>query len=447
MESAPAGRPGEATLVRNMNSLLEVSKALGAEARLDSLLGVIVSKATEVMEAERSSIFIYDEANESLCLRVSEDLAQGQIRIPLGTGIAGHVARTREPLNVPDAYADPRFNPKFDRDTGFQTRSILCAPALTNAGRLIGVIQVLNKIGQSAFTADDERLLAAFASIAGIALDRARLVEAFLEKEKIESSLRLAHDIQMGMLPRHFPQRPEIDLFATLRPAKSVGGDLYDFRLDGDRLWFVVGDVSGKGVPAALFMAVTKVLFGVSVEVESSPAAVMGRVNRALCRETSISSSSAPSWDGWTSGPGSSSTPTPATTFPIASGATGPLDAPRVTGPRHGGERGLVYRTESTRLDPGDGVFLFTEASRKRSTRRTSSSRRPGWRPTSKAQRVEPGGNRRRGPACARRLRGRGAPVRRHHRPVGPLPARIRPPPRPALRPSEPSRAPPLPVP
>ena len=229
MDGAREGRSQEASLVRNLNSLLEVSKALGGEARLDSLLGVIVGKATEVMDAERSSLFIFDEASQTLSIRMSEDVAQGQIRIPLGVGIAGHVAKTREPLNVPDAYADPRFNPKFDRDTGFRTRSILCAPALTNTGKLIGVIQVLNKAGHAAFTPEDERLLLAFASIAGIALDRARLVEAFLEKEKIESSLRLAHDIQMGMLPKRFPQRPEIDLFATLRPAKSVGGDLYDF--------------------------------------------------------------------------------------------------------------------------------------------------------------------------------------------------------------------------
>ena len=362
MESAPAGRPGETTLVRNMNSLLEVSKALGAEARLDSLLGVIVGKATEVMEAERSSIFIYDEANESLCLRVSEDLAQGQIRIPLGTGIAGHVARTREPLNVPDAYADPRFNPKFDRDTGFQTRSILCAPALTNAGRLIGVIQVLNKIGQSAFTADDERLLAAFASIAGIALDRARLVEAFLEKEKIESSLRLAHDIQMGMLPKHFPQRPEIDLFATLRPAKSVGGDLYDFRLDGDRLWFVVGDVSGKGVPAALFMAVTKVLFGVSVEVESSPAAVMGRVNRALCRENEHFLFVSAFLGRLDVGTGELEYANAGHNLPYRLRADGSVSTlPASPGLVMGVNEEFEFETGSVRLEPGDGVFLFTD--------------------------------------------------------------------------------------
>src|SRR5207253_1488177 len=107
----------------------------------------------------------------------------------------------------------------------------------------------------------------AFASLAGIALDRQTLIESFLEKQKIESSLRLAHDIQMGMLPKEFPQRGEFELYALLRPARSVGGDLYDFRLDGKHLWFAVGDVSGKGVPAALFMAVTKVLLGASIEV------------------------------------------------------------------------------------------------------------------------------------------------------------------------------------
>ena len=362
MKPASEGRPGEAILVRNMNSLLEVSKALGAEARLDSLLGVIVGKATEVMEAERSSIFIYDEASETLTLRVSEDLVQGQIRIPLGVGIAGHVARTREALNVPDAYADPRFNPQFDRDTGFRTRSTLCAPTLTNAGRLIGVIQVLNKVGRGDFTTNDESLLAAFASIAGIALDRARLVEAFLEKEKIEASLRLAHDIQMGMLPREFPRRPEFDLFATLRPAKSVGGDLYDFRLDGDRLWFVVGDVSGKGVPAALFMAVTKVLFGVSTEVESSPAAVVSRVNRALCRENEhflFVSAFLGRLDVRT---GELEYANAGHNLPYRLRTDGTVSTLTASpGLVMGVNEDFEYRTENTRLDPGDGVFLFPD--------------------------------------------------------------------------------------
>ena len=349
-------------LSRTLRSLLEVSKALGAEARLDSLLAVVVNEATKVMEAERCSIFIFDEATGTLAIRVAEDVARGTVRIPLGVGIAGHVARTREPLNVPDAYADPRFNRQVDRDTGFRTRSILCAPMLTNTGRLVGVIQVLNKVGQPSFTADDEGLLAAFASIAGIALDRARLVEAFLEKEKIESSLRLAHDIQMGMLPREFPRRPEVDLFATLRPAKTCGGDLYDFRLEGDRLWFAVGDVSGKGVPAALFMAVTKVLFGASVEVEESPAAVLGRVNRELCRQNEQAlfvSAFAGRVDLLT---GEVAYANAGHNLPYRVGAGGAVAAvPARPGLVMGLHETFEYGNERLVLEPGDSLFLYTD--------------------------------------------------------------------------------------
>lgn len=360
--SAGPERPDEGVLARNMRSLLEVSKALGAEARLDSLLAVVTSEATKVMEAERSSIFIHDEASDSLSIRVSTDVARGQIRIPVGVGIAGHVARTRRTLNVPDAYADPRFNRKFDQDTGFRTRSILCAPVLNVSGHLIGVIQILNKVGRESFTADDEALLAAFASIAGIALDRARLVEAFLEKEKIESSLKLAHDIQMGMLPREFPACPGLDLFADLRPAKSVGGDLYDFRLGGGRLWFAVGDVSGKGVPAALFMAVTKVLFGVAVEVESGPAEVLARMNRALCRENEHALFVSAFVGRLDLATGELAYANAGHNLPYRlrpDGTVSPLPA----------SAGLVlalaeefeFRAESVRLDPGDTVFLYTD--------------------------------------------------------------------------------------
>lgn len=355
-------RPDEGVLARNMRSLLEVSKALGAEARLDSLLAVVTAEATQVMEAERSSIFIYDEASRTLSIRASEDVAQGQIRIPDGVGIAGHVAKTRQTLNVPDAYSDPRFNRQFDKDTGFRTRSILCAPVVNVSGDLVGVIQILNKVGADGFTADDEALLAAFASIAGIALDRARLVEAFLEKEKIESSLRLAHDIQMGMLPREFPSRSGLDLYADLRPARSVGGDLYDFRLEGDRLWFAVGDVSGKGVPAALFMAVTKVLFGVAVEVESGPAAVLARMNRALCRQNEHALFVSAFVGRLDLATGELAYANAGHNLPYrlrSDGTVSPLPA----------SAGLVlalaeefeFRAESVRLDPGDMVFLYTD--------------------------------------------------------------------------------------
>jgi len=276
---------GDGRLVRNLNALLEVSKGMAAAIDLDSVLAIIQSHASAVMEAERGSIFVHDERTGTLWNRPSEGLASGRARVAVGTGIAGHVAKTGEMLNVPNAYEDARFSPETDRETDFRTRSILCAPLLAHGGKLLGVIQVLNKKGGGVFTRDDEALMAAFAAHAAIALDRAQLVDSRIEKERIEEGLRRAHAIQMAMLPRQLPARPELELMAAMTPARSVGGDLYDFFVEGDRLWFLVGDVSGKGVGAALFMARAKTLLHFIAREERSPAVVLARVNAELSRE------------------------------------------------------------------------------------------------------------------------------------------------------------------
>ncbi|MBK5255704.1 MAG: SpoIIE family protein phosphatase [Vicinamibacteria bacterium] len=274
----------EAGAVRRLNSLLEVSMALAGEVDLDPLLSVILAKATDVMEAETSTIFLYDEDAEVLRSHVSGQLARDAVTLKLGVGIAGQVAKTLAVANVPDAYADPRFNPRYDRDTGFRTRNILCGPLQSRDGRLLGVVQLLNKKGRSGFSTDDQALLLAFASIAGVAIDRARLVEAAVESKRIEESLRLAHDIQMGMLTRRFPSQG-VAMHADLEPARAVGGDFYDLLEQDGRVWFTVGDVSGKGMGAALFMAITLTLFRASAEGASSPAEVMSRMNRTLSRD------------------------------------------------------------------------------------------------------------------------------------------------------------------
>ncbi len=112
-------------------------------------------------------------------------------------------------------------------------------------------------------------------------------------KERIESELRVAHDIQMGILPKifpPFPHRPEFDLHAMLEPAKAVGGDFYDFLLfDDEELYVIIGDVSGKGVPASLFMAVTLTLFRSSVRRGISPGALLTKLNRDLCVDNASS--------------------------------------------------------------------------------------------------------------------------------------------------------------
>lgn len=114
------------------------------------------------------------------------------------------------------------------------------------------------------------------------------LTEATASREKIESELRIAHDIQMSIVPKVFPERPEFDIYAVLEPAKEVGGDFYDFFfIDSNRFCFVIGDVVGKGVPAALFMAMTKTLIKITAKQTACPAEIMDKVNKEVCLDNS----------------------------------------------------------------------------------------------------------------------------------------------------------------
>ena len=275
--------------VRNLNALLDVAKALGAEMQLDNLLPIILQKTTEVMDADRSSLFIYDDTTNELWSKVAEGMGSKEIRFPVGIGIAGDVAKTLITANIPDAYEDDRFNPAFDKKTNYRTKSVLCMPMMNNDGSLVGVVQVLNKKDGAAFDDQDENLLEALAVQAGVAIQRAQLLEAFVEKQRIQESLKLAADIQMGMLPKNFPafpDRDDFDLFASIIPAKEVGGDFYDFFLiDEDHLCFVIGDVSGKGVPAALFMAVTKTHVAASTIPGVEPSDILFRANNELSKD------------------------------------------------------------------------------------------------------------------------------------------------------------------
>jgi serine phosphatase RsbU (regulator of sigma subunit)/anti-sigma regulatory factor (Ser/Thr protein kinase) len=275
---------------RKLEILLKISKSLGREIQLDPLLKLIVAEVTAAMDADRSTLFLVDRRNpDELVSRVAEGLgAQQEIRIRSGFGIAGTTAQSRQGINIPDAYQDSRFNPAFDKASGFRTRSILATPIIGQGNSLVGVVQVLNKKRGGAFTQQDEQFLEAICIHLGIALERAQMVQAYLQAQIVTKSLELARDIQMGLVPKEFPALPEfteIDIFAAMIPALEVGGDLYDyFPLDKDRICFIIGDVSDKGIPAALFMAMARTAFKISAM--TSPESIglsMARVNHFLC--------------------------------------------------------------------------------------------------------------------------------------------------------------------
>ncbi|HEY7268809.1 MAG TPA: GAF domain-containing protein, partial [Dehalococcoidia bacterium] len=155
---------------------LDVVSDVTSEIDLPALLRKVMSEATKMLNADRSTLFLNDDRSGELYTVIGEGLGTSQLRLPNHVGIAGAVFSTAETINIPHAYADLRFSPAFDKQTGFFTRSILCVPVVNKAGRTIGVTQVLNKHG-GAFTREDESRLRAFTAQVSMALEHAKLFD------------------------------------------------------------------------------------------------------------------------------------------------------------------------------------------------------------------------------------------------------------------------------
>jgi adenylate cyclase len=168
--------------------LLAITEAISTELHLDTLLVRIVAAATQLLDAERSSLFVYDPTTDELWSRVAEGTEQQQIRIPANAGIAGAVFASGEVLNIPDAYADPRFNQEVDRRSGFRTRNMLNVPVIDRTGERLGVLQVLNKRG-GRFTQVDIRRLKAFSAGIAVALENANLFSDVLALKNYNESI------------------------------------------------------------------------------------------------------------------------------------------------------------------------------------------------------------------------------------------------------------------
>ncbi len=168
----------------------EVSKALSTVGDLDTLLRLIMEKVTELMEADRSTLFLVTEDGRQLWSKVIQGSEVVEIRLDVGEGVAGWVAQTREIVNIPDAYADQRFQPSVDLKSGYRTRSVLSVPMLGALGGLVGVLQVLNKQDGGVFTTPDEDLMSALASQAAIAIENARLYHSLVTQNQELSRAR-----------------------------------------------------------------------------------------------------------------------------------------------------------------------------------------------------------------------------------------------------------------
>jgi len=164
-------------------AMQDIGRALASTLDLDELLQLIMRRVTELMEADRSTLYLHDADRGELWSRVLQGTQMRSLRFRVGEGVAGWVAQHDQRLSIPDAYADSRFNPEVDRASGYRTQSILCQPLHDSQGAVAAVIQVLNKRG-GPFTRDDEELLAAVGGQAAIALENARLYQSVLSRNR-----------------------------------------------------------------------------------------------------------------------------------------------------------------------------------------------------------------------------------------------------------------------
>ncbi|MCC7193782.1 MAG: SpoIIE family protein phosphatase [Phycisphaeraceae bacterium] len=264
--------------------LLELSRHLAAPDNLQTLLQRVIDTAREVLHADRATVFLYDDKTRELFTYVAHGVKG--LRFSIDKGIAGECARTRAIVNVPDCYADPRFNPQFDRDTGYRTRCLITVPLMGLEDELVGVLQLLNSNKES-FDVGDERMSEALAGQAAVAIQRARLMEDRLEKLKLQRDLALARQIQMNVLPRELPKVEGYDLAGFSQPAEETGGDIYDILTcredDNPPIMMLMADATGHGVGPAISVTQVRAMMRVAVRTNASLDDLLLHINRQVC--------------------------------------------------------------------------------------------------------------------------------------------------------------------
>lgn len=274
--------------------ILNVARRLASSSDLHEILGMIIDALKVVLHADRASVFQYDPKSHELFATRAHGLAT-DLRLAADRGIIGEAARARQIVNIPDAYADPRFNQDVDRRTGYTTRCLLTIPLLDFDRKLIGVAQVLNKDLEwgGVFSEQDELLAQHLADQAAMALKRASLLEAEREKDRLVADIQVAKKIQQAALPKSLPTLAGYDIAADTLPADETGGDAFD--VIDLRLWsgahapadalIFLADATGHGIGPALSITQALSMIRMGCRIGAPLDGIARHLNHQLCAD------------------------------------------------------------------------------------------------------------------------------------------------------------------
>ena len=261
--------------------IFDYAGRIGGEADPDKLLHLTADMARDLVRADRCSVWLRDLPAGELWTTVAHGLPE--IRIGADRGLVGACISKNQNIVVNDTSQDTRFDRDVDRSSGYVTHSVLVLPLRSPAGDVLGALQVLNKPG--GFEESDIMLLGLAASYSASAIVGQKLRQDAESARVFLRELEIARDVQHRLFPPHPPQIPGLDIAAYCRPAEFVGGDYYDFLYrNGSPLWLTVGDVSGKGISAAVLMASLQASLRSQLNGwPSSVAEVVSDLNKAVC--------------------------------------------------------------------------------------------------------------------------------------------------------------------
>jgi len=264
---------------QTLTLLNEISRDLTSILNLDELMQSIAETLTRLIDYQMFSILLLDDRGtlvHRFSLRFKENI-QLKHDIPVGRGLVGAAAELKQAILVPDVSKDPRYimaNP--------ETKSELCVP-LIHKGAVIGVLD-LEHTRRNYFTEDHKRTMTTLAAQLAISIENARLYQRIAKQEaRLEHELDMAREIQLRLLPQELPKLRGGSVAARFQPARTISGDMYEFlQYSGDSTGIMIGDVSGKGAPAALYAALVAGILRSAADSEPSPAEMLSLVNAAL---------------------------------------------------------------------------------------------------------------------------------------------------------------------
>ncbi len=276
-------KKGSGQIYDHLELLSAMGRDFASSLDIEASLRRAIEHISDYVDAEGGALFLLDDKGEMLrCHACAGPTEITGLKLGADQGIVGRCVQNDASEIIRDVTKDPGFHSDVDEKTGFTTRSILCAPMIVKDER-IGAIELINKRGgDGLFDDQDLHLLQAMSASAALAIQNARMAEALVEQERLARELELAAEIQRSLLPD--PGAEDFPVAGINHAARTVSGDFYDFfPLDDGRICFNLGDVSGKGMNAALMMAKTASLYRCLGKTVRQPGRLMARINAEIC--------------------------------------------------------------------------------------------------------------------------------------------------------------------